>query len=123
MFKLIITVRKRAGMTLNEFTDYYKTKHLPFLGKTLPHTSRGPTLMRLNIVKPDDPFLKVVGDNRADSNPPFDCISEIGFENREDAEAAMATFFDPKYLDKVKQDERNFVDLSSIRYYVVETGE
>jgi hypothetical protein len=64
-----------------------------------------------------------VGDNRADSNPSFDCISEIGFESREDAEAAMATFFDPKYLDKVKQDERNFVDLSSIRYYVVETGE
>jgi hypothetical protein len=123
MFKLIITVRKKAGLTVDEFSNYYKTRHLPFLGMTLPHTDRGPKLMRLNIVKRDDPFLKVVGDERADSNPPFDCITEIGFESREDAQAAMQTFFDPKYLDKVKQDERNFVDLQSIRYYVVEAGE
>jgi hypothetical protein len=123
MFKLIITLRKKAGLTVDEFTNYYKTQHLPFLGKTLPHTERGPRLMRLNIVKRDDPFLKVVADNRADSSPPFDCITEIGFESRGDAEAAMETFFDPKYLDQVKQDERNFVDMQSIRYYVVEAPE
>jgi hypothetical protein len=120
MFKLIITVKRRAGLSLNEFLSYYKTRHLPLLRATLPHDGPQAKAIRLNIVNRDDPFLKLVGDNRADANPPFDCLTEAEFERREDAEGAMRAFFDPNTLDTIKQDEGNFCDLKSIRFYVVE---
>lgn len=120
MFKLVITVKRRAGLGLGEFESYYKTRHLPLLAATLPHTGPGATAIRLNIVKRDDPFLKLVVDGRADSRPPFDCITEAEFERREDAERALSAFFDPRNLEKIKQDEANFCDLRSIRFYVVE---
>jgi hypothetical protein len=123
MFKLIITVKRRAGLSLDEFETYYKTKHLPLLGSILPNAGPRAKAIRLNIVKRDDPFLKSIGDDRADSNPPFDCVTEAEFDCREHAEHALGAFFEPANLARIKQDERAFCDLRSIRFYVVEAGD
>lgn len=123
MFKIMITMKRRAGMTMEQFIDYYHNHHLPNVFAILPPSEPGARVHRRNFINRDDPFLAVIGDGRADANPPFDAITEIEFDEQADAEKAMRLFFDEQYINRIKQDERNFVDMPSVKFYVVETHE
>lgn len=123
MFKLMITMKRRAGMTMDQFIAYYHENHLPNVFAILPPATHGATLHRRNFIMRDDPFLDVIGDDRADANPPFDAITEIEFAERAHAEEAMKLFFDGRYIDRIKADERHFVDLPSVKFYVVDVHE
>lgn len=123
MFKLVLTMKRRAGMTFDQFMNYYHDHHLPNVLAILPPSTNGATLHRRNFIMRDDPFLDVIGDRRADANPPFDVITEIEFETREDALDAMQVMFDTKYIDQIKADEANFLDPQSIKFYVAEVHE
>lgn len=120
-FKLIMTMKKRADMSREDFISYYNTKHLPFMSTVLQSTGEGKRVHRRNFVQLDDPFLDIVGEGRAvTSNPDFDAVTEVIFENREDAIAMFTAFFDSKNIERIKNDERNFVQLDSVKTYVVE---
>lgn len=123
MFKIILTIKRRAGMTLEQFKTYYHEHHLPNVFAILPQSPNGATVHRRNFIMRDDPFLDAIGDGRADANPPFDVITEIEFETREDAHEAMRVMFDKQYIDKIKADEANFIDPGSINFYVTEVHE
>lgn len=123
MFKLIITMKRRVGMTFDQFISYYDDHHLPNIFSILPQSTNGATVHRRNFILRDDSFLDIIGDGRTDSNPPFDVITEIEFETRDDAADAMRTFFDETYIDKIKADEKKFIDLESVKFYVVEMHE
>lgn len=123
MFKLIMTMKRRAGMSFEQFVDYYHKHHLPNVFAILPPTENGATMHRRNFIQRDHAFNDVIGDGRTDSNPPFDAITEVEFDTREDAEAAMRLFFDPRYIDRIKEDELKFIDPLSNKFYVVEVHE
>ena len=117
MFKLIFTLKRKAGLTLEEFIRYYDENHLP-LGKRL--LSAPIYLHRRNYISYDHPFYEFMGDNRATSSvePPFDVITEIFFETEEDARALIAGLSkDPGR--QMLEDEKNFLDTSATRFYVV----
>ncbi|HET6523122.1 EthD domain-containing protein [Sphingopyxis sp.] len=120
MFKVVIMMKRRKDITMQEFKDYYQNTHIPNVMAILPPTDILPNVHRRNFVIRDDSFLDSVADGRTDPNPPFDCLTEVEYETREDAEASMQLFFDPKYLPDLKADEAKFIDLSTVKYYVVE---
>lgn len=123
MFKLLITMKRRAGMSFDDFVSYYHDHHLPNVAAILPPVANGARVHRRNFIQRDDPFLAVIGDGRADANPPFDAVTEIEFDTRDDAECAMRAFFEPGYLERIKDDERRFVDIPSVKFYVVDVQE
>jgi hypothetical protein len=123
-FKVLITMKRRADISRQAFVDYYNEKHLAYGASVMPPLAVGAKLHRRNFVTLDDPFLAVVGDGRAvTENPDFDAVTEMLFDSREDAITMMRAFFQPDVIAKVKEDERNFVEVDSIRFYVVEVHE
>jgi EthD protein. len=124
MFKIIITMKRKPGITREEFIEYYNNNHLPYTARVLTEGTPRPTLHRRNFVTTDDPFLAVVGENRAvNDDPPVDAFTEIYFESRSEAMAMFSDFFDPVRFDGIREDEANFVDLESIRFFAVEVAE
>lgn len=117
MFKLVITFKRKKGISLDEFIAYYDTRHLDLAKRIMP-----PTYMhRRNYILTDHPFYDYVGDNRGDASkePPFDVISEVFYESEEAARRQMDALFDEKIGSQIMEDEKNFVEPGSINFYVV----
>jgi hypothetical protein len=127
LFKLIMTMKKREGMSRQDFMTYYDERHLAYGATVVPPLeagANGATLHRRNFVVLDDPLLAFVGEGRAvTENPDFDVITEMLFDSRDDAIAMMRVLFRPEVIDKIRDDERQFVELDTIKFYVVEVHE
>jgi hypothetical protein len=116
MFRVMITAKRRPGMTLEDYAMHYKTKHLPLILSSLPRKFKS---IQVRIVNRDDPFLPLCGDG-ADSNPSFDSITELQFESRADAEEVFKKYQDPLTQELLNEDEARFAHLPTIRFYIVE---
>jgi hypothetical protein len=126
MFKLMITMKRKDGMSQDEFQRYYNEQHLAFTQKIIPPPKLGakpPMLHRRNFIRADDSLVSLIGDGRADPSPPFDVITEVIYETREDAAAALQAFFQPSVINAVKSDEKKFIEEESIKFYVTEVFE
>ena len=126
MFKLMITMKRKKGISQDEFQRYYNEQHLAFAQKIIPPPKPGarpPMLHRRNFIRADDSLVALIGDGRADANPPFDVITEVVYETREDAAAALQSFFQESVINAVKSDEQKFIEDGSIKFYVTEVFE
>jgi hypothetical protein len=126
MLKLIITMKRKSGLSEEEFRRYYNEQHLTLAQNIIPPPKPGvspPTLHRRNFVRANDALVSLIGDGRADPNPPFDVITEVVYETREDAAAALEAFFQPAVINAFKADEQKFIEAGSIKFYVTEVFE
>jgi uncharacterized protein (TIGR02118 family) len=108
--KMILMFTRKKGLTMEQFIDYYEKKHAPLI---LSISSRCSAYKR-NYVR--DSFLKehAAGGSSA---PEPDVITEIHFDTQADFDAFFGAC--NKVLDKIANDEANFVDRTTIRGYVV----
>lgn len=121
MFKLMITMRRKAGTSFEEFVTYYNDRHLPYVASLMPAQTGTRRVHFRNFVQLDDPFLDHIEPRRAvKSDPAFDAVTEVLFEDRESAIAYFEMFHTPERFALIEADERNFVDLDSIKFHVVE---
>lgn len=124
MPKLIITMKRRQGMPLDEFISYYNEHHLVNVSKILPPSDNSRRIHIRNFVNTNHPLLGLIGDGRAVTrDPAFDCLTEIIFESDESAAAFFGSFFEVKALELIKEDEARFIDPDSVRFYMVDTIE
>lgn len=124
MFKIVITMKRKPGLTRAQFIDYYNDRHLPFMSRVLPPLRNAKRTHRRNFVTLDDPFLDVVKAGRAVvADPDFDAMTEVIYETREDAMEMFEVFFRPEYFEEIRKDESNFVDMDSVKFYAVEVFE
>jgi hypothetical protein len=126
MLKLIITMKRKKGLSEEEFQRYYNEQHLALAQSVIPLPKPGvnpPTLHRRNFIRANDPLVSLIRDGRADPNPPFDVITEVVYEAREDAAAALEAFFQPDVINAFKSDEHEFIEDGSIKFYVTEVFE
>ena len=100
MFSTILTIRKREGISREDFIDYYEDKHAPLIGALLPNTILS---YRRNYVIDEDPLSLRLKQGRGDdaSIPDIAVITEARFASREDAETLIEAFLSPKVLPKV----------------------
>jgi len=118
MFKIMITLKRKSGLSRAEFMDLYENGHVPLARRLVSPLE----LYRRNYIVNDDPFLQAIGDNRAteSSEPPFDVITEISYETREQAIAAMRERATGVSGKEILADEAKFVDVNSLQFYVVD---
>ncbi len=124
MFKLVVTIKKNPDLSREEFIDYYNKRHLPFMARLIRLEGGGMKVHRRNFVVSGDPFEDVITDDRMAVNKrDFDAMTEVIFDRREDAVELFGAYFQPKILEEIQKDEANFIQLDSVRFYVVEVHE
>jgi len=119
MFKLMLTIKKKKGITRQEFMDHYDKVHLALAKKIMPPLH----LHRRNYVYTDHPFYTYVGDNRAankEADRPFDVIVEVFWETEADARKSMDAMFNGDTNRQITEDETNFCEPGGVNFYVVE---
>ena len=98
MIKMIITVKRRDGMTHDEFVHYQRDVHRPLL-TSIPEFSRYVRrfVVSFPIAAPDY------------SGPDYDSVVEAWFDSMEDMNAL---YFSDNFASTVAPDHQNFMDLS-----------
>lgn len=116
MFKYIAHIKKKVGMSRQDFIDYYENKHEPLIRSLLPHLH----IYRRNYLVFDDPLINVDGRGGGSESAGYDVLTEGVLGSREEAEAFFAAFANPEIFSKIQADEANFVAPGSVKVYVVE---
>jgi len=106
MIKMIITIKRREGMSHEKFVHYQREVHRPLL-MAIPEARR---YIRRFIVS-----FPVQAPNY--SGPDYDSVVEAWFDNMEDMNAL---YFSENFRSKVDPDHVNFMDLSSYGRIVAE---
>lgn len=112
MFKVVALLKRRPGMSMDEFKQYYENVHLqlgaPHLkGNAVQHMRRYLT-----------PLPSPVSGEVAEAD--CDAIMEMWFESREQFEQAMKPFQEPELARQIVDDEANLFDRSKIRMFIAE---
>jgi uncharacterized protein (TIGR02118 family) len=112
MIKVIATLKRRPGLTPDEFERYYFERHAQLASEVIPPEIAGEIRYYVHN------YAVRFGDGGSDA--PYDCVAEIGFDDLEAMERWNAWYrsADGKVL---RDDEDNFMDRS--RRVVVVTRE
>jgi len=106
MIKVFGYLRRKPGLSPQEFADYYEQNHVPLvLSKAFT-----PMVYKRNYIQRGDAF------NIEGSEISFDCMTELVFADRNELSAWMADLG----VDEIAQDEENFIDRAATRAYVVD---
>lgn len=106
MIKVVLLLRRKPGMTRDEFIEYYENKHVPLCLELFPDLFLD---YRRSYIMPDGMYSAAhVGESAA--VPDFDVISEIWFKSQEDFERMEAGFADPAIGPRLRADEMNLFD-------------
>ena len=111
MVKLVGCLRRKPGMSAEEFHRYWKDVHGPLV-KSVPEFFcyvrkyvQGHSVPDQVPGFPPPPFK------------PFDGIAELWFDSIEDIGKA---FSEPRYLEIIRPDELKFLDLPNCTIFIVE---
>jgi uncharacterized protein (TIGR02118 family) len=110
MFKVLAFVKRKPGMSRDEFRVYYETRHTALIAELAPP----PGTYRRN-------FL-MIGDaaNLGAEDPDFDVVTEMEFADR----GAYARWFEaltaPGSRERLQADQSNFTDPQKFQVCVVE---
>ena len=112
MIKIVALIKRRADVTLDALRDYYEHSHAPLFQRSIPDD------VAAVITHYVQNHAVHLGDGTTDA--PYDCITEIGFDNIE----GMHTW-SRWYLGEegkvLRDDEERFMDTS--RRVVIVTDE
>ena len=117
MNKLIILLRKKPGMSMRQFMEYYEDVHIPFVKTVLP--SLGSRYVRNYLTHP--PILADGGLNPA---PYFDVITELWFDRKDEYDGFIARLNDKDTYSVLREDQEKFLDTSIVQIIpVTELGD
>jgi uncharacterized protein (TIGR02118 family) len=108
MIKYIICATRKAGITREEFSAYWRDQHGPLV-KSVPEFMRHVRkYVQCHIVEGAIP-LGTAG--------AYDGVAELWFDS---VEELVTAFNEPRYLEIIRPDERKFVDLNKCISFVTE---
>lgn len=111
MFKLVALLKRRPDMSAAEFKKYYEETHKE-AGRAI-FTGRAKRYARRYLL----PLGPAGG---ADTEPEFDAICEVWFEDEAAFNEAMALSAAPPLGEYVSADEKKLFDKSRMRLFTVE---
>jgi EthD domain-containing protein len=114
MFKVLAFLKRKPGMSREEFRAYYETRHTALIAELAPPP---PGAYRRN-------FL-MIGDaaNVGAEDLDFDVVTELEFADRGEYGRWFAALTAPGSRERVEADESNFIDQGKFRVCVVEVEE
>jgi EthD domain len=111
MIKTIAFLKRKAGLTREEFIRRYETAHAPLILSIAPQVCD----YRRNFLLPEG-AITAPGASGLD----FDVVTELWYPDRAAFEAAMAAFTAPANAARIAADEEQVFDRNYTRFYVVE---
>lgn len=108
MIKMIFMLKRRPGMSVAEFRDYYERNHARLGEKHVPNAAR---YVRRFLDPVATPFNPVDAD--------YDCVTELWFDTQEEVDIAMKRLSDPAVFAEIAADEENIFDRPRTRVYTV----
>lgn len=105
MIKLIVAIRKRPDLSVEDFQHHWRTRHAPLV-RDNPATRR---YIRKYVQCHTTP------DQYEEGPAAFDGTAEIWFDSVADKDAF---FSDPDYLRDVRPDEARFADMNETVFFV-----
>ncbi len=114
MFKVMVMIKRKRGMRMEDFIQYYETKHAPLGASKVPNLKR--------YVRH---FIRPFGNDTygADAEPPYDVLTEIWFDDEADFKRGMAYLCDPETAAIIGADEEKLFERASIRFMLMEDHE
>ena len=110
MLKVIALLKRKPGLSMEDFVHYYETRHAPLMTRLQQPEMTG---YRRN-------FVQVEGGIFSDGEGPwFDVITELYFPDRAAYERCMARNAEPEPTRLREEDEANFLDQSKIHFFIV----
>ncbi|MGE0858036.1 MAG: EthD domain-containing protein [Gammaproteobacteria bacterium] len=110
MITMIVFVRRKQGLSREEFSRYWFERHAPLV-KSVPEFMRH---VRKYIQYHPAPGSNAAGSLFGDITD-YDGVGEIWFDSREAMNAALS---EPRYLEIIKPDEREFIDLDGCLSFI-----
>lgn len=110
MYKVFGFLKKRDGIDMDEFIDYYENNHIPLILSLAPTP---PVYKRHYVVHSE----KLTEGN---ASVDFDVMTELAFADQEAFLAWMGKVAGPDAGALVAADEARFLDRSRTRAYVVD---
>jgi hypothetical protein len=114
MFKTVCLLKRRQGMSFEDFVAYYETYHRKIGEKVLPTARR---YMRRYLRPVPNPLTGEVVELE------YDVLTEIWFVTREAYEAAMVALAVPETAAEIAEDEERLFDRSRNRFCTIEEHE
>ena len=111
MIKFVSLLKRRKGMSFEDFMEYYEKKHVP-LGRD--HVSDALHYQRRFLRPVDHPILGIAPNA-------YDCILEIWFEDQATMEASFKRFDTPGVKQAILEDESNLFEPNTTQCFVVES--
>lgn len=108
MTKLILLVKRKPGLTHEEFRAHYEASHAPLARANLPWLRK--YVRNFLTPLPGRP------------EPEYDCITEFWYDSMEDCEASRAFCQTPEG-QVLAQDEERFMDRPAMLCYVATEAE
>lgn len=115
MIKQIALFRRKPGMMLTDFRDYYENNHAPLVvaaGGRLLRDYRRSYVIAENppAVRPETLSLL----------PSFDAITQVWFEDQSDFDQFAAAWAEPLIGQRIAEDEEKFFDRSNMTVYMAD---
>jgi EthD domain len=113
MIKFVCMLKRKKGLTFEQFKHYYENNHAPlassYLTKALHYQRR--------YLQPAMPGYLDVEDELPGM---YDCFTEVWFENRADMDANLAVLSEKEAAAVVIADEEKFLDRSQLRFFIID---
>ena len=110
MFKAMVMIKRKRGMSMEDFINYYETRHAPLGASKVPNMKR--------YVRH---FIRPYGNDvyGTDAEPPYDVLTEIWFDDEAEFQRGMAMLTEPATAAIICADEEMLFDKSSIRFMIM----
>jgi hypothetical protein len=114
MFKILILLKRRPGMSMHDFIDYYESVHSKLGEKHL----KGHGMRYVRRYLHSMPALSSAEVPEGE----YDVVTEMWFADRAAFEASSAGM-DPRAMAEIAEDEERLFDRSKTRFFTVEERE
>lgn len=109
MLKCVALLKAKAGLSRDQFIQYYENRHAPLILELMPEVID----YRRNFFETDGAF-------EFGAPRDFDVVTELWFEDRAAYDRFVAQTTSPDIARQIAEDEENVFDRTATRMYIVE---
>src|SRR5215471_19270026 len=108
MIRLTFVLRRKPGMTLAQFQDYWRNIHGPLVAR---HAVTLNILRYVQVHTLDDPANQQLATSRGKMEPAYDGVAELWWTSREALASSFTSAAGQAAARELLQDESQFIDL------------
>jgi hypothetical protein len=115
MIRILVLLKRKPGLTMEEFITHFETKHVEI----------GKKIFTGNAVKYSRKYLTPIEDPRGDTPvvPTYDAVMEAWFEDQAHWDAALEIARSPEIVAAAIADSEQFIDRSQRAMYLADLRE